>query len=66
MKTILVWLLIATSNSHNNYGTATTIERFANVEDCKATAKLLDKYTTHRITRFTCVPARIVIIGGAS
>lgn len=35
MNTILVWLLISTSASGNNYGNAVILERFKNYTQCE-------------------------------
>ena len=58
MTTMLVWLLIVTSDGVYNRGNVVTVERFADVTQCK---HVLDNLPNKSSLEAKCVQANILV-----
>lgn len=58
MTTMLVWLLIVTSNGSSNRGSVVVVERFADVTQCK---HVLDNLPNKYSLEARCIQASILI-----
>lgn len=58
MTTMLVWLLIATSDGYYNRGSVTTVERFASKTNCE---HVLNNIPNKHSVEAKCIQAEILV-----
>jgi len=58
MKTVLVWLLLVTSDGSQNRGVATVLERFAEQSECERVKSYIPN-SGNVVSR--CIQARVLV-----